>query len=55
MLLSKAMIAEYFLAGLWTEQDIDNAVNKGKLSAEDAAEIKAIEGTEGLKALKGNL
>lgn len=51
-MLSAVMIAEYFIAGLWNETDVDKAVAKGHITAEEGAEIKAINGTEGLESFK---
>ena len=51
-MLNKKEIAEYFVYGKWTEADVDKAVTKGHLTAEEAEEIKAINGTEGLESFK---
>ena len=41
----KERIAKWYKQGLWTAQMVQNAVTKGKLTADDAAEILAA-GTE---------
>ena len=51
-MLNKKEIAEYFVYGKWTDADVDKAVLKGHLTAEEAAEIKALEGTDALEAYK---
>ena len=35
----KEKIAKWYKQGLWTAQMVQNAVTKGKLTAEEAAEI----------------
>lgn len=35
----KEKIAKWYRQGLWTVQMVQNAVTKGKLTADDAAEI----------------
>ena len=35
----KEKIAKWYKQGLWTAQMVQNAVTKGKLAAEEAAEI----------------
>ena len=37
----KEKIAKWYKQGLWTAQMVQNAVTKGKLTADDAAEILA--------------
>ena len=37
----KEKIAKWYRQGLWTAQMVQNAVTKGKLTADDAAEILA--------------
>lgn len=41
----KEKIAKWYKQGLWTAQMVQNAVTKGKLTADEAAEILAA-GTE---------
>ena len=45
MKLDKSKVAYWYKYGLWTAQMVQNAVTKGKLTAEEAAEILAA-GTE---------
>lgn len=40
-MLDKNKVAFWYKTGLWTAEMVQNAVTKGKLSAEDAAEILA--------------
>ena len=51
-MLNKKEIAEYFVYGAWTAEDVDKAVTKGHLTAEEAEEIKGLEGTDALEAFK---
>ena len=51
-MLDAVKIAEFFVAGLWNEADVDKAVAKGHITAEQGEEIKSINGTEGLEAFK---
>lgn len=37
----KEKVAKWYKQGLWTAQMVQNAVTKGKLTADDAAEILA--------------
>ena len=50
--LDKKQIAEFFVYGLWTAADVDKAAVKGRITAEEAEEIKALEGTDALEAYK---
>ena len=40
----KEKIAKWYRQGLWDEEKVRNAVTKGKLTADDAAEILAADG-----------
>lgn len=40
----KEKIAKWYKQGLWTAQMVENAVAKGVLTAEEAAEILAADG-----------
>lgn len=51
-MLNKKLIAEFFVYGLWTAADVDKAAAKGHITAEEAEEIKALEGTDALEAFK---
>ena len=51
-MLNKKQIAEFFVYGLWTAKDVDKAARKGHITAEEAEEIKALEGTDALEAFK---
>ena len=46
-MLNKKEIAEYFVYGKWTEADVDKAVTKGHLTAEEAAELREALDAEG--------
>ena len=39
MKLDKSKVAYWYKCGLWTEEMVQNAVAKGKLTEEEAAEI----------------